>query len=248
METSSAFDKNNPIKSVSLGTSDSGDKEYVLERTSNDMGNILYFRMEGNYSNTEAPRNAYNTAIEYESIEVTFAPDGDFVADVAPTTTNSVGASYVESPYSTGKIDVGPISAQSKSGSTYYAYYNKNVTDLYANVAMYEEGAVSAGKYGEFGDKTIRSIFNQNDSKYYYAVQDKTYYVESPTEVKGSDNNVLPLHYRIVKANVNYSSGTGSLDYIDYFYIKNGDSYLNTAGQFVTGTPTKWKQDAKGYI
>jgi hypothetical protein len=79
METSSAFDKNNPIKSVSLGTSDSGDKEYVLERTSNDMGNILYFRMEGNYSNTEAPRNAYNTAIEYESIEVTFAPDGDFV-------------------------------------------------------------------------------------------------------------------------------------------------------------------------
>jgi hypothetical protein len=67
------------------------------------------------------------------------------------------------------------------------------VTDLYANIAMYEEGAVSAGKYGEFGDKTIRSIYSQKDGKYYYALQNKTYFVESPTEVKATDNNVLPI-------------------------------------------------------
>ena len=248
METNSTFDRTDPIKSVSLGTSDSGDTEYVLERTSNDMGNVLYFRMEGNYSNNPEDNSDLTTAIEYESIEVTFAPDGDFTTNVAPTTTNSVGASYVESPYSTGKIDVGPISPQTKSGSTYYAYYNKNVTDLYANIAMYEEGAVSAGKYGEFGDKTIRSIYSQKDGKYYYALQNKTYFVESPTEVKGSDNNILPLHYRIVKADINYSSGTGTLGKADYFYIKYGDYYLNTAGQFVTGTPTQWKQDANGKI
>jgi hypothetical protein len=248
METSSTFDRTNPIKSVSLGTTNSGDQEYVLERTSNDMGNILYFRMEGNYSNGNYYSYDYHTAIEYESIEVTFAPDGDFTTNVAPTTTNSAGASYVETPFATDKVDVGPISAQSKNGSTYYAYYNKNVTDLYANIAMYEEGAVSGGRYGEFGDKTIRSIYNQNDSKYYYAVKNKTYYVESPTEVKVSDNNVLPLHYRIVNANINYASGTGTIAKADYFYIQFGDYYLNTAGQFVTGTPTQWKQDANGKI
>lgn len=104
METNSTFDRTDPIKSVSLGTSDSGDTEYVLERTSNDMGNVLYFRMEGNYSNNPEDNSDLTTAIEYESIEVTFAPDGDFTTNVAPTTTNSVGASYVESPYSTERL------------------------------------------------------------------------------------------------------------------------------------------------
>jgi hypothetical protein len=42
LETNSDFDKTNPIKSVSLGTQNSNN-EYVLERTSNDMGNTLYF-------------------------------------------------------------------------------------------------------------------------------------------------------------------------------------------------------------
>jgi hypothetical protein len=254
-ETNSTFNTNSPIASQDLGRG-SHDGEYTMSRTStskDDMGNLLYFVFRGNDAGS-----GHFGAIYYKHIEVTFAPDAEFTVPVAPTSVGANAQSYVESPFSTDKIDIGSVEKRSKTYAgqtgTFYSYIYTNVKDLQASNLLYEQDCVDAatGTVGSAaGTNSITTA--QSGGKYYYGVKNHTYYVESPTTAIETGGVVLPLGYRIVGATVNYKYGTSTTS--NGFYIsyndRNSTYYLGTDGRFdITdkNSAAVWHQDKDGYI
>ena len=82
-------------KQVNFGTGDTGDREFVLERRADDMGNLLYFRLDGNFTSTDF------AGISFESIEITFTSEGAFTVPVMPSAASTEGVSWVEVPFKT---------------------------------------------------------------------------------------------------------------------------------------------------
>jgi len=184
-------------KQVNFGTGDTGDREFVLERRADDMGNLLYFRLDGNFTSTDF------AGISFESIEITFTSEGAFTVPVMPSAASTEGVSWVEVPFKTSKFDLGTIKPRSKGSTTYYSYDYESVKDLEAYVALYEEACVADGNYGKaVGNKGITAIVTPADA--YYRLKPGTYYVESPTSVKDGHAVELPLGYRITKAVIHY--------------------------------------------
>ena len=71
------------------------DKSYTISRTSDTMGNQLYFRLVKDYC-------FYGLTIE--SFEIQFTAEGTFEADVVPSSVGKA-TSVVRSPFKTNKID-----------------------------------------------------------------------------------------------------------------------------------------------
>ena len=121
-----------------------GNKEYTITRTSNasgDMGNQLYFCFD-----KRGVDAFFGVTIKY--FEIHFTAEGDFTEHVVPV---SVGAipnpvSYYEMPFTTSKLDIGPIKPNTKNSKTYYSYDYKNVADLTANMIIYQKDAVNDEK------------------------------------------------------------------------------------------------------
>lgn len=204
-ETNSSFSYSSPLASTAemSGTNDS--KEYVIERTSKtetDMGNNLYFYF------WRASNAFYGATIK--SIELYFTAEAEFQAEGVPGSPDEIisdGVNMVGSEFTTGKLDLGLVKPNTKSGVTYYSYDYQNVIDLTAKNWLYQENAVKAGKLPETaGSGNIQVL--RNDKQLYYALGNGTYYIETPTETKNQNGKTIPLGYRITGATINAHYGT----------------------------------------
>ena len=245
-ETSSDFNYNNYLASTEVMGSTNDTKDYVIERTSktaSDMGNNLYFYFWHS-------RNGFYGAT-IKSIELYFTAEAEFQAEGVPGTPSEIiskGVNMVGASFTTGKIDLGTIQPNTKSGETYYSYNYLNVIDLTAQNWLYQENAVTNGKLPETaGSGNIQVL--QNDGKFYYALGNGTYYIETPTETKNQNNKTIPLGYRITGAQINAHYGTqASASTINYDSNSGTISakwnrttyYLQTDGTWKTSPATEW--------
>lgn len=155
-------------------------KEYTIKRTSmtkDDMGNQLYFCLD------KGNANAY-FGVTIKHFELHFTAEGDFTEHVAPVLVSDIQSpvSYYEMPFTTSKLDIGPIKPNSKNGSkTYYSYNYKNVADLTANMIIYQQDAVNAKKEAAnvATNKHISAFVM--DNKTHFGLGNDTYFVETPT-------------------------------------------------------------------
>lgn len=233
-----------------IRTSDTRGKEYTIQRESQsdtDMGNQLYFRLVKNY-------NYYGITIK--EFWVYFTAEGTFEADVTP---DHVGqkTSVVRAPFSTNKIDIGKLTRvyDEFTGSTWFSYVADSVKDLTAYNYLYQEAAVENGVPADVAtNKHISPV--QVDGQLLYALENDTYYIETPTEIVTGSGNVAPIGYRIVGAQFTplWGTETAAIDIPDgeYHYItytSGGTTYyLDTNGRFVTGTKTTWEVTTAGYV
>ena len=258
-ETNSSFSLNSPLASTAVmsGTNDS--KEYVIERTSKtetDMGNNLYF-----YFWRESD-NFYACTIK--SIELYFTAENEFQAEGVPGAPDEIiadGVNMVGSEFTTGKLDLGVVKPNTKSGVTYYSYDYQNVIDLTAKNWLYQENAVTADKKlpETAGRGNIQVL--RNDGKLYYALGNGTYYIETPTETKNQNGKSIPLGYRITGAQINAHYGTqakastitydGKIGTISARWNSGGywiTYYLQTDGTWDTGAGAQWTLTKTGKL
>lgn len=251
-ETNKDFDLGSPkTTSEQIGKYNEETKEYTIKRTSmtkDDMGNQLYFCLD------KGGASAYfGVTIKY--FELHFTAEGDFTEHVAPVLVSDIQSpvSYYEMPFTTSKLDIGPIKPNSKNGSkTYYSYNYKNVADLTANMIIYQQDAVNAKKEAAnvATNKHISAFVM--DNKTHFGLGNDTYFVETPTTATTTHGDNLLLGYRIVGAKFNcayakdrnYSTFTVSCKY------KRKTYYLTAGGSTSTDAiqAAEWIIDDYGYM
>ena len=221
-------------------------KEYTIKRTSmtkDDMGNQLYFCLD------KGNANAY-FGVTIKHFELHFTAEGDFTEHVAPVLVSDIQSpvSYYEMPFTTSKLDIGPIKPNSKNGSkTYYSYNYKNVADLTANMIIYQQDAVNAKK--EAADVAASKHISAfvMDNKTHFGLGNDTYFVETPTTATTKKGDNLLLGYRIVGAKFNcaYAKDRKYSEFkIHYKKFLGSTYYLTETG----GTSTNAAQAAKWFI
>ena len=190
----------NTTYNVMLAQKETGeDNYYVISRTSNDMGNHLYFRL--------SHESAEYFQVSIVSAKIYFTAEGDFTEEVSPKTKpnsiSSTGVNYMTAPFVTGKLDLGTVG---KDNNNHYTYSYMNVRDLNANNVIFQQGAVSSGSLPSTpGTGTIYATYNNGD--YYYGLKNNTYFVECPVEATDADGHTSPIGFRIVGAKVHYTYG-----------------------------------------
>ena len=246
-ETNKDFDLGSPkTASEQIGKYNEETKEYTIKRTSmtkDDMGNQLYFCLD------KGDASAYfGVTIKY--FELHFTAEGDFTEHVAPVLVSDIQSpvSYYEMPFTTSKLDIGPIKPNSKNGSkTYYSYNYKNVADLTANMIIYQQDAVNAKK--EAADVAASKHISAfvMDNKTHFGLGNDTYFVETPTTATTKKGDNLLLGYRIVGAKFNcaYAKDRKYSEFkIHYKKFWGSTYYLTETG----GTSTNAAQAAKWFI
>lgn len=246
-ETNKDFDLGSP-KTVSEQISEYNEetKEYTIKRTSmtkDDMGNQLYFCLDKRNANAY-----FGVTIKY--FELHFTAEGDFTEHVAPVSVSDIQSpvSYYEMPFTTSKLDIGPIKPNSKNGSkTYYSYNYKNVADLTANMIIYQQDAINAKK--EAADVAANKHISAfvMDNKTHFGLGNDTYFVETPTTATTKKGDNLLLGYRIVGAKFNcaYAKERKYSEFkIHYKKFWGSTYYLTETG----GTSTNAAQAAKWFI
>jgi len=253
-ETNSSFSINSPLASTAVMSGDNDSKEYVIERTSKtetDMGNNLYFYF---WRESDA---FYGATIK--SIELYFTAENEFQAEGVPGTPDEIiadGVNMVGSEFTTGKLDLGVVKPNTKSGVTYYSYDYQNVIDLTAKNWLYQADAVTDGKLPETaGSGNIQVL--RNDGQLYYALGNGTYYIETPTETKNQNGKSIPLGYRITGAQIKAHYGTqanastitydGKMGTISARWSRT-TYYLQTDGTWDTSPQTNWTLTKTGRL
>ncbi len=232
--------------SEQIGKYNEETKEYTIKRTSmkkDDMGNQLYFCLD------KGNANAY-FGVTIKHFELHFTAEGDFTEHVAPVSVSGIQSpvSYYEMPFTTSKLDIGPIQPNSKNGSkTYYSYDYKNVADLTANMIIYQQDAVNAQK--EAADVAASKHISAfvMDNKTHFGLENDTYFVETPTTATTKKGDNLLLGYRIVGAKFNcaYAKERKYSEFkIHYKKFWGSTYYLTETG----GTSTNAAQAAKWFI
>lgn len=232
--------------SEQIGKYNEETKEYTIKRTSmtkDDMGNQLYFCLD------KGNANAY-FGVTIKHFELHFTAEGDFTEHVAPVSVSDIQSpvSYYEMPFTTSKLDIGPIQPNSKNGSkTYYSYDYKNVADLTANMIIYQQDAVNAQK--EAADVAASKHISAfvMDNKTHFGLENDTYFVETPTTATTKKGDNLLLGYRIVGAKFNcaYAKDRKYSEFkIHYKKFWGSTYYLTETG----GTSTNAAQAAKWFI
>lgn len=232
--------------SEQIGKYNEETKEYTIKRTSmtkDDMGNQLYFCLD------KGNANAY-FGVTIKHFELHFTAEGDFTEHVAPVLVSDIQSpvSYYEMPFTTSKLDIGPIQPNSKNGSkTYYSYDYKNVADLTANMIIYQQAAVNAKK--EAADVAASKHISAfvMDNKTHFGLGNDTYFVETPTTATTTHGDNLLLGYRIVGAKFNcaYAKDRKYSEFkIHYKKFLGSTYYLTETG----GTSTNAAQAAKWFI
>lgn len=250
-ETNAKFELNNAkATSVSMNGSDEGNKEYTITRTSmtdNDMGNQLYFCLDKGSVN-----QFFGLTIKY--FELHFSAEGDFTEYVVPVSVGAIpnSVSYYEMPFTTSKLDIGPIQPRTKNGNTFYSYDYRNVTDLTANMIIYQQDAIDGNKKAaDVAPNKHISAFVM-DGKTHFGLGDDTYFIETPTTAKTAHGENLLLGYRIVGAKFNcayakdrsYAEFTVSKSYLGktYYLTATGDTKRDAA------QAAKWFIDDYGHM
>ena len=232
--------------SEQIGKYNEETKEYTIKRTSmtkDDMGNQLYFCLD------KGNANAY-FGVTIKHFELHFTAEGDFTEHVAPVSVSDIQSpvSYYEMPFTTSKLDIGPIQPNSKNGSkTYYSYNYKNVADLTANMIIYQQDAINAKK--EAADVAASKHISAfvMDNKTHFGLGNDTYFVETPTTATTKKGDNLLLGYRIVGAKFNcaYAKDRKYSEFkIHYKKFWGSTYYLTETG----GTSTNAAQAAKWFI
>ena len=232
--------------SEQIGKYNEETKEYTIKRTSmtkDDMGNQIYFCLD------KGNANAY-FGVTIKHFELHFTAEGDFTEHVAPVLVSDIQSpvSYYEMPFTTSKLDIGPIKPNSKNGSkTYYSYNYKNVADLTANMIIYQQDAVNAKK--EAADVAASKHISAfvMDNKTHFGLGNDTYFVETPTTATTKKGDNLLLGYRIVGAKFNcaYAKERKYSEFkIHYKKFLGSTYYLTETG----GTSTNAAQAAKWFI
>ena len=253
-ETNSSFNINSPFASTAVMSGNNDSKEYVIERTSKtetDMGNNLYFYFW-------RASNAYYGAT-IKSIELYFTAEAEFQAEGVPGAPDEIianGVNMVGSEFATGKLDLGVVKPNTKSGATYYSYDYQNVIDLTAKNWLYQEDAVKAGKLpATAGSGNIQVL--SNDGKLYYALGNGTYYIETPTETQNQNGKTIPLGFRITGAQIKAHYGTQAASSSITYDGKTGTILagwlgtiyrLKTDGTWTTGTGAQWTLTKTGKL
>ncbi|MDY5320066.1 MAG: hypothetical protein SPG93_00160 [Prevotella sp.] len=253
-ETNSSFSINSPLASTAKMSGDNDSKEYVIERTSktaSDMGNNLYFYFW-------RASNAYYGAT-IKSIELYFTAEAEFAAEGVPGSPDEIiaeGVNMVGSEFTTGKLDLGVVKPNTKSGATYYSYDYQNVIDLTAKNWLYEEDAVTDGKLPETAGRGNIQVL-RNDGQLYYALGNGTYYIETPTETQNQNGKTIPLGFRITGAQIKAHYGTPAASSSITYDGKTGTILagrlgtiyrLKTDGTWTTGTGAQWKLTKTGKL
>ena len=253
-ETGSTFDYENPLAATTSMGSTNETKDYVIERTSktaSDMTNNLYFYF------WHEKNGFYGATIK--SIELYFTAEAKFEAKGVPGTPDEIiseGVNMVGSEFTTGKLDLGVVKPNTKSGVTYYSYDYQNVIDLTAKNWLYQADAVTDGKLPETASSGNIQVL-RNDGQLYYALGNGTYYIETPTETKNQNGKTIPLGYRITGATINAHYGTqanastitydGKMGTISARW--SGTTYrLTTDGTWTTGAGAQWTQTKTGKL
>ena len=253
-ETNSSFNFSSPLASTDVMSGNNDSEEYVIERTSktaSDMGNNLYFYF------WRASNALYGATIK--SIELYFTAEAEFQAEGVPGSPDEIisdGVNMVGSEFTTGKLDLGLVKPNTKSGVTYYSYDYQNVIDLTAKNWLYQENAVTNGKLPETaGSGKIQVL--QNDNQLYYALGNGTYYIETPTETKNQNGKTIPLGYRITGAQIKAHYGTqanastitydGKIGTISARW-DGATYYLQTDGTWYTSPKTRWTLTKTGKL
>lgn len=174
-------------KVMENGSTEDMAKEFVIERTGNDITNQLYF-----YFATDA--NYY--AVTIKSFEIRFTAQGTFEAEVTPVSSGEA-VSVVESPFSTSKMDIGDVVIK----ENLYTYDYTGVRDLIAYNWLYQSDAVNAAgmpdKTKTVTTKKIHPVVVNEGAA--YAFENGTYFIEPPTEIATS-GGTAPIGYRVVGA------------------------------------------------
>ena len=253
-ETNGSFDIDNALASTAVMSGTNSNQEYVIERTSKvetDMSNNLYFYF------WRASDNYYGATIK--SIELYFTAESEFQAEGLPGTPSQIiseGVNMVGAEFTTGKLDLGLIQPNSKSGVTYFSYNYENVVDLTAQNWLYQEDAVVADKLPETaGSGKIQVL--QNEGQLYYALGNGTYYIETPTETKNQNGKTIPLGFRITGAEINAHYGTqapastitydGNTGTVSYRYWGT-TYYLQTDATWDSSPSTRWTLTKNGKL
>lgn len=202
-------------------------KPYVISSQSETMGNRLYFCIKkGNGS-------AYY-GVTITAFEAHFTTD-EFTVSATPSVSGAV--SYTAIPFYSGKVDIGAVSKK----STGYQYDYTKVADAVANASLYQDDAVENGEAKDVAaNKHISSATVDGSS--WYALQNDTYFIESPTTVTLQDNStIVPVGYRITGAKFKLHPCVSTKKVITV--TSNGQTlYLNTSLNF-TSTPVFWEWD-----
>lgn len=252
-ETGSTF--GTAINSVTLQavpSSAANVQVYKLERTGNDMGNVLYFK--ATTVNDASGTQFYD--LTFRHIELTFAADADSPIDILPSTQVTSGHSLLQVPFNTGKVDIGQVTQRTIQGyGSRISYSLNNFKDMSANMLLYEYGSTQSGTGfdGTSGlvaydkDGSITTSGNYFRFAPSADVTEQKYVLETPVSAVQAGNIENPVQFRITGATINYLYEaedafhiTASIDGTTY--------YLGTNGQFTTDQQTVWKQDGAGHI
>lgn len=253
IQTDETFEPN--TRSVTLSGNSANVEKFSY--TGNEFGNILYFK-------TTAPQNGF-FALTFRYIELTFTADADTEVSVLPSSQEFTGKSMLEVPFNTGKVDLGEIQRNQETIGTgwntqrvwRYSYEYDKVTDMSANMLLYEAESVRAAQNGEVLDGTIGDIAytrggsittNGNNFKFSPSSdkEEQVYYLETPVSATMSNGEKNPVQFRITEATIYYTKASSDAFHIKY---KDGNTtyYLGTNGQFTTSS-TQWSMDEDGHI
>ena len=106
--------------------------KYTLERHSNDMSNLLYFRLS----------NGVNTGrafIQLDEVELYFTAENNYTPLIPVPNVNGVGA--VNIPFTTNKMDYGNLFEQEDANRKRICY-NGTIHDMNANMILYEANSI----------------------------------------------------------------------------------------------------------
>ena len=242
-ETNNDFSGNK--NRVTLAASSAAVSEF--KRTGDDMGNVLYFTTSANSDGFYA--------VTFRYIELTFTADADASISLLPGSQVSTGASLLEVPFNTGKVDLGQIQQGTYQGATRVSYQYNTVTDMPANMLLYEEESVKGGT--GFDGTSGKVAYNQTGHSittigHYFkfapdaSKEKQVYFLETPVSAMMAGNIENPVQFRITGATINYTNEASESFYIQY--TDGGTTYyLGTNGQF-SRTSTAWKIDSDGHI
>ena len=242
-ETNNDFSGNK--NRVTLAGSSAAVSEF--KRTGDDMGNVLYFTTSANSDGFYA--------VTFRYIELTFTADADASISLLPGSQVSTGASLLEVPFNTGKVDLGEIKQGSYNGATRVSYQFNTVTDMPANMLLYEKESVKDGT--GFDGTSGKVAYNQTGHSittigHYFkfapdaSKKEQVYFLETPVSAMMAGNIENPVQFRITGATINYTNEASESFYIQY--TDGGTTYyLGTNGQF-SRTSTAWKIDSDGHI
>ena len=211
------------------------------------MGNILYFK-------TTAPQNGYFD-LTFRYVELTFTADADSPIGILPSSQVSDGHSLIEVPFNTGKVDLGEIKQGSYQGAQRVSYQYNTVTDMPANMLLYEYESTKPGKaldgtQGFVAYDQTGSISTSGEYFKFAPSSEKTeqkYVLETPVSATQAGGVENPVQFRITEATINYTTkGSGAFHIIAT--IDGTKYYLTNTGRFSTDVQTVWQQDDAGHI